>query len=519
MKVKGLVAEINKIFYLQAPVSNLVAIMVVLLFSYLLADEFGTSTVAWWAGAAISAAGIRLVLWWMWQYREAHYPPEIWLRLYMHASILLALGWGLLFTLAPESMSNESLSALLMLYFGLGVATYASLSVHLLTYTLYFSMPTLGLLYLLVLQGGPKSVYLVPAVGLFFLLMFLFAVNNSRIRQKAIGLELGNKGLITQLQKEVEQRDRMVFEKTAQLTTANQALERSERQLRNVIFGASLGYWDWNYQTGAHEVNDRWLDILGLDRSDIDNDVGDWAARIHPDDEKWMIELVEAHIQDRTPYVAEFRMRHKDGHWVWIQGAGAVVEYDAADKPLRLCGTHQEIDDRKLFEQRLQHQAMHDALTGLLNRSQLWVRLEEELLRAERYSHPLSVFMVDIDHFKSINDDFGHAVGDKVLKDFAAMLKREMRATDVILRYGGEEFIVILPETGLGEALGLADRVRLVAAAQGYTAAGQTYAYTASIGVAAYPLHGENAEVLVDSADKSLYRAKSGGRNRVVSKA
>jgi len=126
---------------------------------------------------------------------------------------------------------------------------------------------------------------------------------------------------------------------------------QTEEQLQNVIHGAELGYWDWDYKTGGHTVNDRWLSMLGLSRNDIQNHISDWEQLIHPDDKQRIIEVVEESIHAKENYVAEFRMQHSEGHWVWIQGSGAVVEYDSnTHKPLRICGTHQDITQRKQAE-------------------------------------------------------------------------------------------------------------------------------------------------------------------------
>lgn len=132
------------------------------------------------------------------------------------------------------------------------------------------------------------------------------------------------------------------------------ARKKIERQLALVIDGAELGYWDWDYITGKHEVNQRWLDMLGLRQDELDNYIHDWKHRIHPDDRDRVGDVISAHIASGTPYVVEFRMRHKDGHWVWIQGSGSVVEQDpVTSQPTRLCGTHQNITARKQFEQNL----------------------------------------------------------------------------------------------------------------------------------------------------------------------
>jgi PAS domain S-box-containing protein len=133
------------------------------------------------------------------------------------------------------------------------------------------------------------------------------------------------------------------------------ARKKIERQLALVIDGAELGYWDWDYITGKHEVNQRWLDMLGLQPEELDNYIHDWHHRIHPDDRDRVQDLILSHITSGTPYVVEFRMRHKDGHWVWIQGSGSVVEHDPhTGQPTRLCGTHQDISTRKHFEKNLQ---------------------------------------------------------------------------------------------------------------------------------------------------------------------
>jgi PAS domain S-box-containing protein/putative nucleotidyltransferase with HDIG domain len=131
------------------------------------------------------------------------------------------------------------------------------------------------------------------------------------------------------------------------ITQRRQDLER----LKLVLQGSSLGYWDWNYQTGQILVNNRWLEILGLERSDIKNDVSDWNERVHPDDIPTAAGMIENCIKNNQPYTAEFRMRHKTDYWVWVQVSGAVVTYDSNTKePLRLCGTHQDISLRKTAE-------------------------------------------------------------------------------------------------------------------------------------------------------------------------
>jgi len=132
-------------------------------------------------------------------------------------------------------------------------------------------------------------------------------------------------------------------------------VQQSQTQLLNVITGSRLGYWDWNYKTGEHIVNDDWLLMLGLSQQDITNNVRDWDDLIHPSDKEATKKIIQSHIQSGKNYISDFRMKHTDGSWVWIQGSGAVVEYDEnTHEPLRLCGTHQDITARKQAEEKLQ---------------------------------------------------------------------------------------------------------------------------------------------------------------------
>ena len=163
----------------------------------------------------------------------------------------------------------------------------------------------------------------------------------------------------------------------------------------------------------------------------------------------------------------------------------------------------------------LERLSITDGLTQVHNHRYFQDRLREEFRRAQRYDDPLSLILIDLDHFKLFNDQHGHQVGDIVLCDVAAALQRSVRETDLLARYGGEEFAILLPRTPLAGALTVAERVwRELGALR--TGPQRTLRVTCSVGVASFPHHAvSNAEQLVRSADESLYRAKSEGRNRI----
>jgi two-component system cell cycle response regulator len=158
---------------------------------------------------------------------------------------------------------------------------------------------------------------------------------------------------------------------------------------------------------------------------------------------------------------------------------------------------------------------MTDPLTGLRNFRYLSSELAREIERATRFDRPLAVLMLDLDHFKSVNDTYGHARGDSVLRELARRVSEQIREVDTLARYGGEEFVIVLPETTAQGACMLADRVCAAVRRQVFTAQGEEpLRVTLSIGVAAFPVHGASAATLMRAADEALYVAKRAGRDR-----
>ncbi len=169
------------------------------------------------------------------------------------------------------------------------------------------------------------------------------------------------------------------------------------------------------------------------------------------------------------------------------------------------------------LQEALRQQSTSDALTGLFNRRYLEESLERELRRAARAKQPISLVMFDLDHFKTFNDTFGHETGDAVLREMGASLLRSARAEDIPCRFGGEEFLLILPGTSLEGARTRAERVRSQASRLAVMHQGRPVGtITVSVGVAAFPIHGSSAKELIASADAALYRAKREGRDRVM---
>jgi len=182
-----------------------------------------------------------------------------------------------------------------------------------------------------------------------------------------------------------------------------------------------------------------------------------------------------------------------------------------------IVSTLQEAASRRefLLEKRLEFEATTDGLTGLLNRRALTRYAEDEVDRSSRYGHGLSVLLLDIDHFKSVNDTHGHDVGDLALRSIATLCAGAIRSTDRLARWGGEEFLILLPETGAENAFVLAERLRARIESHAVDMDKGQLRLTVSIGLSQRS-QGKDWDVIVKKADEALYRAKEGGRNRVL---
>jgi diguanylate cyclase (GGDEF)-like protein len=169
------------------------------------------------------------------------------------------------------------------------------------------------------------------------------------------------------------------------------------------------------------------------------------------------------------------------------------------------------------LRQNLRDRSIRDGLTGLFNRRHLDETLALELPHAERSAASLSLVILDLDNFKTFNDTFGHDAGDMVLRTLGEAITRSVRQDDLAFRYGGEEFVVVLPGTGAHQAAMLAERVRAAVEAIRLSYAGRPISgFSASLGVATFPESGETAETLILAADRALYAAKAGGKNQVM---
>ena len=245
------------------------------------------------------------------------------------------------------------------------------------------------------------------------------------------------------------------------ITESKQAAEEvriQQKRLENVIEGANIGIWEWTRQSGETIYNETWANLLGYTLDELQPvSVKTWEMLTHPDDRHRSDELAERHISGELPYYeCEVRMKHKDGHWVWVLDRGKILTRSADGRPLSMFGTHIDITERKLAEEQIRYISLHDNLTGLYNRTYL----EEEMKRLDTTRQlPFSIVMLDLNSLKLINDTYGHQAGDRALQYAADILRNSCREEDIVARWGGDEFIILLPQTSVEDASLLCKRI------------------------------------------------------------
>lgn len=332
-------------------------------------------------------------------------------------------------------------------------------------------------------------------------------------------------------------------------TSGNEPLRNDFSDLNADLLHAIMelvsdGIWDWNANTGFVYRNPGWYEMLGYSRHALENSVFTWENVIHPEDYPRVMSVFDDYISQRTPhYRAEYRCRKEDGTYLWIEDRGYVIARNPDDSVARMVGAHRDIHTRKCSFEQLQRRnqslealvvertlelsrvnqqlqlqldenrslAERDALTRIANRYRLEKVLLEECNRAERFRLPMALVAMDIDDFKPINDRHGHAVGDKTLMQVVESLEACVRTSDLLARWGGDEFMVVLPKSTLETAKELAERIRHKVKE---TPTVGDFIVTLSLGVVERRV-GESPAALMARADQALYRSKAAGKDGV----
>ena len=291
-------------------------------------------------------------------------------------------------------------------------------------------------------------------------------------------------------------------------------IKKSEAYLHSLFQSLPLGYKSLDKAGNYVNVNPAWSAMTGYHSDDV---IGTSCVdNMHPDSkERFFEHLTELFKEGGGSKNIEFQYMCRDGGVIDIEFNGHAGE-DENGEMLHAHCLIVDITERKKMETELVELANTDMLTGIYNRRAFLEQAEKLWILSRRYQRPLNTLMIDIDHFKSINDNYGHAKGDEVLRDVAAICKQTIRESDTFGRIGGEEFAVLFPETGLDNALLGAERIRQAVESLQFSHGGDMFRTSISIGVAERKGKDDSFDLLLQRADNALYKAKQRGRNRVA---
>lgn len=314
-----------------------------------------------------------------------------------------------------------------------------------------------------------------------------------------------------------------LLERIEELEILNREILKEKEQETRLEYAwtGNLGHWYWNRKTNTVTFNPLKVTALGYDKSEIPKHVNFqfFTDKLHPDDYQKIMNIMTDHLNGKTTvYEAEYRIRTKNGKYKWYYDRGKVTKHDDNGKPLFLSGIVFDITEKKETQLELEYKnkilaemSTIDGLTKINNHRALAEYLKANISDANRTNNPLSVAIFDIDDFKKVNDSKGHIYGDQVLIDVAANIKNSIRISDVAGRYGGEEFMVIFPNTDLETATKISERIRQAIESYSFV---DGLKITISGGIKEYER--EDMTELINLADKNLYKAKKNGKNQIV---
>ncbi len=313
-----------------------------------------------------------------------------------------------------------------------------------------------------------------------------------------------------------------LIKRIEELTMLNNQLlsDREQEDRLDFAWSGNLGHWYYNIKTGSVVFNPLKVESLGYQMSELPNHISYkfFTEKVHPEDYENTMNMMRQNMVGLIPvYECEYRIQAKDGSWKWFYDRGKVTKRDPLGKPLFAAGIVFDITAKKEKELNLTHenkllevQSHTDALTGIKNRGAIMEELEKGVLSCSNQATPFSIAIFDIDFFKVVNDNHGHVVGDQIIKSVAQIISKSIREIDSVGRYGGEEFLVIFPNTSPEQASIVSERIR---------ANVETFEFdnhikiTVSGGIATYKNDG--ITTFVDRADQKMYDSKHHGRNRV----
>lgn len=279
------------------------------------------------------------------------------------------------------------------------------------------------------------------------------------------------------------------------------------------IEGSNDGIWDWDIPNDKGYISFKWKEMLNIENCEFKNFLNTWMDLIHPDDIEIVVETLEEYLYKKSPYfICKYRLKSKNSNYIWVLTRGKAIR-NSDGIPIKMAGSHTNIDETKRAEEKINHLAYYDIVTGLANRTLFDEKLKKCITYSKKNKESFAIIYLDLDNFKTVNDTLGHAFGDLLLKDVATLLKKFIGKYDLAARLGGDEFVIIIPTFSSYEKLKtIADSIKNEFQKPFILSNNEIY-ITVSIGITIYPNDGEDEQTLLKNADTAMYCAKETGKN------
>lgn len=397
------------------------------------------------------------------------------------------------------------------------------------------------------------AVLAVFAIMIVFVCILLFYINKIRRMKKNLS---DNHEELTQIYEELTASDEELKQQFDEISAVQESLSKSEERFRIAADGSNAVIWDADMSNSEYQFSNRWYELLGYEKNEVDEVHSGWKTIIHPDDQSQADKSRNAHLNGETQfYNCEYRMRTKAGEYLWFNVRGKVLK-DINGKNIRFAGSMIDITEKKKYETKLQEsyqelEAAYEELTAV--QEELILRYDETLVshkkikeNEERFNYlayhdvltelpnklslyedsnvyfslpqtsKTAVLFIDIDNFKNINDAMGHAFGDQVIIKMSERMVSLINDGCTLYRLSGDEFIVIVQNVKDTSAVGMLASHILAGFKDEFDVMNSVLHISISIGIAFYPEHGNDVGELLKYADMAMYRAKEEGRNKYV---
>jgi diguanylate cyclase (GGDEF)-like protein/PAS domain S-box-containing protein len=456
-----------------------------------------------WFGMILMLSLARAVL--LHQFKQVNkykdFSPEPWLRRHIILTFASGMVWGLLSLFYDSSWPIPHQVLLFVVVAGVGSGSIMAYSAVLEVFVVFLIPLLLPLEVGLFMRGDLSSNFLGAFVFLYAFGLLLLARRFYLTLVDSIYLSLSHQFL----QQEISSGSR-------RLLMTERALQSSEEKFGQVLESSLDGYWDWDLVSGQLYLSPRWKEQIGYADDELPNSFESWELHLHPDESKGVKQKLQAFLgKPWGDWEEEFRLRHKNGTYRWIQ-ARAKVSLDDKGQVIKMTGVHIDITERVIAESRATYLAYHDSLTDLPNRLLFHDRVENAIARAQFNGQRLSILFFDLDRFKHINDSLGHPAGDRVLTQVAARLREAVHDENTLARLGGDEFALLIENVEREQSLALVSEKLLACFKEPFEEKEHEFYLNASIGIAVYPRDGENTASLLKNADAAMYKAKNSGR-------